>query len=367
MGTTYFHWDPIDDCVTHESDGSGNTIVTYNREPGQFGPLISETRGGSTYTHHYDALGSTTRLTDGSGNVTDTFQYDAWGNSVARTGTTPTWYGWNGRYGASSDLQHVLLYSRARTYSATTSRWDSRDPLWPLAEHDMYVYVLSNPILLFDPAGLKCAVCKSRILWRTRVDDRDDEVFGRPYRRRATLEVEAVNRSFDPDLHLKYTRWDATGLKANFFRFENKTLGFPASLDFFFFIDFDICELPYPPGVCKLFLDETGTTTTLVTADGRRFVHEGSDQGDVTRENTSGADLRRPNPPCDARLIFSDTPGGTYNRTLESFSKKLRQVLQVRDSVTDEVVKELKNDLDFYVTKAVAFSPAPDELFYSPR
>lgn len=42
-------------------------------------------------------------LTDDAGNVTDTFIYDALGNLVSHTGTSPTRYRWKGRYGVSTD------------------------------------------------------------------------------------------------------------------------------------------------------------------------------------------------------------------------------------------------------------------------
>jgi hypothetical protein len=57
MGTRYFHWDVVDDCVMHETDSSGSTIVTYTHEPGRFGPLLSENRGGTNYYNHYDVWG----------------------------------------------------------------------------------------------------------------------------------------------------------------------------------------------------------------------------------------------------------------------------------------------------------------------
>jgi RHS repeat-associated protein len=178
MVTTYFHWHPTDDCVTHETDGSGSPIVTYNHSPGQFGPLISESRSGTTYTHHYDALGSTTALTDAGGTTSDTFRFDAWGNSIARTGGTLTPYRWVGRWGYQSALEADTLYIRARQYSSLLGRFTSVDPLLYLpnlaqagvshtsATRDhgagnavslppYYIYVGSSPVNAVDPAGLQ--------------------------------------------------------------------------------------------------------------------------------------------------------------------------------------------------------------------
>jgi len=182
---TNYHWSTVFDCVKHETDGSGNTIVTYTHEPGQFGPLISENRDtgwmGQTvddwsslgvndwgslpvfnpteYCHHYDAVGSTTMLTDDTGAVTDTFQYDAWGNVVARTGTTATPCQWVGRWGYHSNTPTGDYYVRERSYEPAVARWRSVDPKLSLAilwqpPYRLYAYSPANPVLFIDPTGL---------------------------------------------------------------------------------------------------------------------------------------------------------------------------------------------------------------------
>lgn len=86
--TTNFVWNPVDDCVISELDGSGAVQAVYTNEPQQYGGDISQRRGTTTSTYHADALGTTRALTDSSGNVTDTYQYDAWGNLITSTGAT---------------------------------------------------------------------------------------------------------------------------------------------------------------------------------------------------------------------------------------------------------------------------------------
>jgi RHS repeat-associated protein len=157
MATKYFHWDPINDCVTHETDGSGNTIAMYNHEPGQFGPLISETRSGRTYTHHYDALGSTTALTDDTGSLSDAFTFDGWGSQVGRTGTTPTPYQWVGRIGYYFDSTTNAYYVRARAFQPKTASWSSVDPL--SVALGAYLYAWNRPLRHIDPSGLVCCCC----------------------------------------------------------------------------------------------------------------------------------------------------------------------------------------------------------------
>lgn len=152
MTVRQFHWDPIDDCVLSETDGSGNTLVTYTREPGAFGPLLSEDRAGDVRHHHYDALGSTTLLTDDTGAVTDTFQYDAWGNELDHAGTTDTPYRWIGRFGYQHDTVVGSYHVRFRDYQPTIARWNSKDPV--RSDLNRYRYVNNAAVANSDPSGL---------------------------------------------------------------------------------------------------------------------------------------------------------------------------------------------------------------------
>jgi len=181
---TNYHWDVVDDCVMTETDQNGSTIVTYTHEPGHFGPLISENRdigwtgltvndwsalsvedwgslsvsNPTEYCHHYDTLGSTTMLTDETGAVTDTFQYDAWGNVVARTGLTPSPYQWVGRLGYQFDVLTSGHYIRARSYQPAIARFVALDPLVQNAGSDLfetlYCYASNSPGFVVDPSGL---------------------------------------------------------------------------------------------------------------------------------------------------------------------------------------------------------------------
>jgi RHS repeat-associated protein len=118
----------------------------------------------ASHYHHHDALGSTRLLTDSSGNVTDTYLHDAWGNLVASTGTTVNPFKWVGKYGYYTDNSTAQVYVRARTYQPTVARWASMDPLAFLDGLNRVAYAHSNPLNLVDPSGLKCCVCKWRRL-----------------------------------------------------------------------------------------------------------------------------------------------------------------------------------------------------------
>jgi RHS repeat-associated protein len=88
----------------------------------------------TTSYYHYDGLGSTRQLTDSSENVTDTYLYDAWGESLLDPGPTPNPFRWVGRMGYYYDSAPALYYVRARMFDFATGRWRSQDPLYyPLA------------------------------------------------------------------------------------------------------------------------------------------------------------------------------------------------------------------------------------------
>jgi RHS repeat-associated protein len=155
MGTRNFHWDPIDDCVMSETDQSGNAIATYTHEPGDYGPLLSENRSGTESYHHFDALGSTTMLTNDAGTITDTFAYNAWGTTIARTGTTSTSFQWLGQWGYYLDSPTNTYYIRARVYHTVIARWESVDPARFISDRsEPYSYSISNPLLFHDASGL---------------------------------------------------------------------------------------------------------------------------------------------------------------------------------------------------------------------
>ena len=84
--------------------------------------LISGTWTRSFYG--YDGMGSARLLTDSTGTVTDTFDYDAWGNAVNTTGTTPNLYLYRGEQ-YDSDLG--LYYLRARYFNPLTGRFLTKD------------------------------------------------------------------------------------------------------------------------------------------------------------------------------------------------------------------------------------------------
>jgi RHS repeat-associated protein len=111
----------------------------------------------STWTpsfYGYDALGSVRQLTSSTGAVTDTYDFDAWGNAVNTTGSTPNAYLYRGE---QFDPDLNLYYLRARYLSPLTGRLLTRDPAAgrikvPATLHK-YLYAGADPVNFEDPSG----------------------------------------------------------------------------------------------------------------------------------------------------------------------------------------------------------------------
>jgi RHS repeat-associated protein len=102
----------------------------------------------------YDGFGSVRQLTNLSGALTDSYNYDAFGNLLSSPGPTPNNYLYRGE---QYDPDLGLYYLRARYYNPQTGRFLSRDPedgdpLDPKTLHK-YLYAGGNPINRIDPSG----------------------------------------------------------------------------------------------------------------------------------------------------------------------------------------------------------------------
>ena len=119
--------------------------------------LIGEETSGSFKTYHFDYRGSTAAITDINGNVTDTFEYDTYGNLVSRTGTSAVIFLYNGRDGVVTD-SNGLIYMRARYYSPELKRFINADIIAGEISNavtlNRYAYANGNPVSNIDPFGL---------------------------------------------------------------------------------------------------------------------------------------------------------------------------------------------------------------------
>jgi RHS repeat-associated protein len=102
----------------------------------------------------YDGAGTVRLLTDNTGTVTDTYDYDAWGNTVDTTGSTPNVYLYRGE---QYDPDLGLYYLRARYFNPLSGRFLTRDPeagrIKVPATLNRYLYGNGDPIGRVDPSG----------------------------------------------------------------------------------------------------------------------------------------------------------------------------------------------------------------------
>jgi uncharacterized protein RhaS with RHS repeats len=106
-------WDeasPYGDVVL-ETNSSGSTLASYVL--GGTG-VISQNRSGNTNYYLQDGQGSTRALTNGSGTVTDTYSYTAFGELFNQTGSTTNSYLYTGQ---QYDSLTGLYSLRARYYN----------------------------------------------------------------------------------------------------------------------------------------------------------------------------------------------------------------------------------------------------------
>ena len=99
--------------------------------------------------------GETRQLTNGSGNVADTYFYSAYGTPLASTGTDTNPFKYGGEYGYYTDsAPEGLILCGARWYDPQIERWLSRDPIGYDGGDNLFAYCQDNPIIFCDPFGL---------------------------------------------------------------------------------------------------------------------------------------------------------------------------------------------------------------------
>ena len=158
MATVRYHWDYPSVNLLMERNGSGDTIAEYTNEPGVFGPLVSQHRDGQTYSHHYDALGSTRVVTDQNQDIVEKATYSAFGETVEKVGGITNPFGFAGATGYYANASSDATYVRARVYEPVFARWLSSDPLeldWEYSDQiSLYAYSANAPTTRLDPSGL---------------------------------------------------------------------------------------------------------------------------------------------------------------------------------------------------------------------
>jgi RHS repeat-associated protein len=110
----------------------------------------------SFHIHHYisDGQGSIRQLTDTHGDITDNYDYFAFGELLNKTGTTENEFQY---VGEQVDPNTTFYYLRARWMNPQSARFVSVDPfegdrLTPISFH-RYLYSNQSPVSFSDPRG----------------------------------------------------------------------------------------------------------------------------------------------------------------------------------------------------------------------
>ncbi|HEY9171725.1 MAG TPA: RHS repeat-associated core domain-containing protein, partial [Verrucomicrobiae bacterium] len=154
--------------VIQERDANNVPVVSYTRGTdlggslegaGGIGGLLARSHGysgGSWTTHndyHADGNGNVTYLVDSSQGLAASYRYDAYGNTLAASGSLATANG----YRFSSKEIHVLTglyYYGYRWYAPDLQRWVNQDPIGELGGINLYAMVANNPVSRYDANGL---------------------------------------------------------------------------------------------------------------------------------------------------------------------------------------------------------------------
>jgi RHS repeat-associated protein len=159
--------------------------------------------GNNTWTpsfYVYDGGGSVRQVTNSAGVVTDQYEYDAYGNSFTKVGTTPNNYLYRGE---QYDPDLGLYYLRARYYNRATGRFLSRDPedgkpIDPKTLHK-YLYADGDPINGIDPSGRDADGVEDAEL--TAREEKETEVYANKF----TCGDDAFDQLMDAAWELSFT------------------------------------------------------------------------------------------------------------------------------------------------------------------
>ena len=157
-GTSRFLWDG--EWLLLETDASNVIQVVYtlasagNRDP------ISQRRGGVVSYYLYDGQNSTRQLADGTGLVTDSYLYDAYGNTLTSSGTTANPYRYVGSLGYYYDHDTLNYYIKTNILYTNIGRFISRNLF------SIYSYNFNglNLISSRSPLGLDTRGFSDRVL-----------------------------------------------------------------------------------------------------------------------------------------------------------------------------------------------------------
>jgi RHS repeat-associated protein len=152
-----------EDHVVADTDNNGSFLRTYTYGP-EIDDILSMTDHTSTSTNTYyflkDLSNTVLALVNSSGNVVESYVYDAYGNVTIKNGSgnvIPT-SAYGNRFlfqGREYDYTTQLYNFRARWYDPETGRWLSNDPIGISGGLNLYAFCGNDPVNFVDPMGEK--------------------------------------------------------------------------------------------------------------------------------------------------------------------------------------------------------------------
>jgi RHS repeat-associated protein len=122
--------------------------------------ILVQTQGSTDAFYHHDALGSTVLLTNASGNIVRSYEYDVFGQVSNPPSVDDMFsadpYANRFLYTGREFLKEANLYDyRNRVYSPDLGRFLQTDPIrFDAGDVNLYRYVSNNPINYTDSSGL---------------------------------------------------------------------------------------------------------------------------------------------------------------------------------------------------------------------
>ncbi|MFR3349200.1 MAG: RHS repeat-associated core domain-containing protein [Mediterraneibacter faecis] len=118
------------------------------------GERISVDKSTESSYYLYDGRNSVTGILTENANLTNSYQYDPYGNLTSGTADGVNYYGYNGE---STNVKTGLQYLRARYYSAENGTFTTEDSDLGTTENPLtrnrYAYTSNNPVNYDDPTG----------------------------------------------------------------------------------------------------------------------------------------------------------------------------------------------------------------------
>ncbi len=148
--------------VLTQHDSAGTTLAKFDYGPDVLLSLSHATQGRQFY--HFDALGSVVNLSRPDAAIQARYQYDAWGNFRATTGSSWNAFAFTGH---ERDNETGLYYFKARFYDPDTGRFLSQDPYLgdvnTAPSLHRYLYAYANPGVFVDLTGYAAVLNEAQI------------------------------------------------------------------------------------------------------------------------------------------------------------------------------------------------------------